>query len=225
MSDIKTIGIIGAGKLGITLARIARQYEFSVNIAGSGDASKIALTAEVLAPGAKAMSSEEVAKNSDVVVLALPLGKFRTLPKTALAGKIVIDAMNYWWEVDGSRDDILPSNQSSSEAVQEFLHESKVVKAFNHIGYHDLFDEHKPKGESGRKAMAIAGDDANAVDVIAKLVDSLGFEPFVIGSLRSGVQLEPGTNAFGVNVEKQELQSLIQLQTTEPQRKDDAFLR
>ncbi len=209
MSNIKTIGILGAGKLGITIARIARHYGFDVNIAGSGDASKIALTAEVLAPGAVAMSSEDAAKNSDVVVLALPLGKFRTLPKTALADKIVIDAMNYWWEVDGRRDEILPSTQSSSEAVQEFLNESKVVKAFNHIGYHDLFDGHKPKGEPGRKAMAIAGDDDQVIEVVSKLVDDLGFDPIVIGKLNKGVKLEAGTKVFGVNVSAEKLKLLI----------------
>src|SRR6478672_2808675 len=171
MGEIKTIGIIGAGKLGITLARIARHYGFDANIAGSGEADKIALTAEVLAPGTKAMTSEDVVNHSDVIILALPLGKFRMLPKHAFGGKLVIDAMNYWWEVDGDRDDIVPTGQSSSEAVQEFLNESIVVKAFNHIGYHDLFDEHKPAGEHGRKAMAIAGSDEASVQAVSDLVN------------------------------------------------------
>ena len=209
MGDIKTIGIIGAGKLGITIARIARHYGFDVNISGSGEASKIALTAEVLAPGTSAMTSEEVAKHSDVVILALPLGKFRTLPKDALASKLVIDAMNYWWEVDGELTDIIPDNQSSSEAVQEYLNESTVVKAFNHIGYHDLFDEHKPKGAKGRKAMAIAGDDEAAVQVVAELIDNLGFSPIRIGNLHQGRRLEAGTKVFGVSVEPDELKRLL----------------
>lgn len=206
---ITTIGIIGAGKLGITLARIARHYGFNVNIAGSGQPGKIALTAEVLAPGTKAMSSEDVAKNSNVVVLALPLGKFRSLPKQALAGKLVIDAMNYWWEVDGSRDGILPTNQSSSEAVQDFLDESDVVKAFSHMGYHDLFDEHKPSGVAGRKAIAVAGDNDEAVRTVSELVDALGFDPLVVGSLKAGKRLEPGMNTFGANARVDKLKELI----------------
>lgn len=212
MTEIKTIGILGAGKLGITLARIARHYGFNVNIAGSGDASKIALTAEVLAPGATAMSSEDVAEHSDVVILALPLGKFRTLPKAALAGKLVIDAMNYWWEVDGSRDAILPSDQSSSEAVQDFLNESRVVKAFNHIGYHDLFDGHAPKGSPNRKAMAIAGDHDADVERVSALVDALGFEPLVVGDLARGRYLEPGTDVFGANEERAALAAMLSRQ-------------
>ena len=209
MSENKTIGIIGAGKLGITLARIARQYGFDVNIAGSGDPGKIALTAEVLAPGTNAMSSEDVAKNSDIVILALPLGKFRTLPKDALADKLVVDAMNYWWEVDGERSAILPDDQSSSEAVQEYLNGSHVVKAFNHIGYHDLFDEHKTKGSHGRKAMAIAGKDGTDVATVSKLVDGLGFDPLYIGELAKGQKLEPGTNVFGVSAELARLEKLL----------------
>lgn len=216
MSDIKTIGIIGAGKLGITLARIGRHYGFGVNIAGSGGTEKIALTVEVLAPGAKAMSSEDVAKHSDVIVLALPLGKFRTLPKQALEGKLVIDAMNYWWEVDGSRDDILPSGQSSSEAVQEFLTGSHIVKAFNHMGYHDLFDEHKPAGAPGRKAIAVAGDDSNSVDVVSMLVDKLGFDPLIIGGLSAGKRLEPGTKAFGANAPIDRLNEMVNTKIKTP---------
>lgn len=219
MNEIKTIGIIGAGKLGITLARIARQYGFDVNIAGSGEPGKIALTAEVLAPGAKAMTSEAVAADSDVVVLALPLGKFRSLPKRALANKLVIDAMNYWWEVDGDRTDILPDTQSSSEAVQAFLKESRVVKAFNHIGYHDLFDEHAPKGTPGRKAMAIAGDDEDAVSLVASLVDSLGFDPVAIGRLPEGVRLEPGSNIFGVSTDADNLHELLSIKMQEHEPK------
>jgi predicted dinucleotide-binding enzyme len=211
-SGIETIGILGAGKLGMTLARIARLYGFNVNVAGSGDAKKIALTIEVLAPGAKAMTVDDAAKYSDVIILALPLGKSRTLPNDALAGKLVIDAMNYWWEVDGERSGILPDEQSSSEAVQEFFKESRVVKAFNHMGYHDLHDEHRPQGVVGRKAIAVAGDDEDDIRMVAALVDELGFDPLVIGSLSEGKRLEPGTNIFGADVEIDGLKYLLSKQ-------------
>lgn len=209
MHDIKTIGIVGAGKLGITLARIARHYGFAVNVAGSGDPKKIALTAEVLAPGTKAMTVEDVASTSDVVILALPLGKFRSLPVQALAGKLVIDAMNHWWEVDGERSSIIADDQSSSEAVQEHLKDSRVVKAFNHIGYHDLFDEHQ---SLNKKAIAIAGNYDDDVKTVAMLIGSLGFDPVPIGQLAEGKRLEPGTNVFGVSVEAIELKKLLDTQ-------------
>ncbi len=204
-----TIGILGAGKLGITLAQLALHAGFEVSIAGSRNPEKIALTINVLTPGATAKTAEEVSRDADVIILALPLGEFRTIPKQALAGKLVIDAMNYWWEVDGSRDEIINPDISSTEAVQELLTTSRVVKAFNHMGYHNLHDEHRPAGTSGRKAIAIAGDAPKDVESVAKIVNEFGFDPVVIGKLSEGVRLEPGKPAFGANVNADELKNMI----------------
>lgn len=116
--------------------------------------------------------------------------------------------MNYWWEIDGLRSDALPDSQGSSEAVQEFLPTARVVKAFNHMGYHDLFDETKPAGSDGRKAIAIAGDNPSDHEAAAQLVDDIGFDPLIIGDLKSGRKLEAGQPAFGANLEKKSLQKL-----------------
>lgn len=205
-----TIGIIGAGKLGTVLAQLALRAGYQVRISGSGDPKKIELTIATLAPGAIASTSEAVTTNSDIVVLALPLSKFRQIPKQQLAGKLVIDATNYWWEVDGPRSDILPDHQSSSEAVQEFLTGSRIVKTFSHMGYHHLHDEASPAGATKRKAIAVAGDDKADVETVGKIVDTLGFDPVYIGPLASGRHLEPGSPAFGAHVAKAELLQLIQ---------------
>lgn len=204
-----TVGILGAGKLGITLAQLALKAGYSVYIAGSGDPAKIALTVEVLAPGALAVTGSEAIKRSDVIVLALPLGKFHTLPAAAFKGKIVIDAMNHWWEVDGPRESILPDSQPSSEAVQAFLTGGRVIKALNHMGYHDLYDEPKPAGAIGRKAIAVAGNEAADVETVSHFIDTLGFDPLPIGSLADGRILEPGGPVFGANVSKAELAALL----------------
>lgn len=209
MSKIQSIAIIGAGKLGITLAQLALKAGYNVSIAGSGNSDKIALTVEVLAPGAVATTTAEAAKHSDIIVLALPLGKFHTLPKDAFNGKLVIDAMNYWWEVDGPREDFIDPDQSSSEAVQDFLSGARVVKALNHMGYHDLHDEPKPAGSPGRKAIAVAGDDPADVAAVSDLINALGFDPLPIGNLSAGKKLEAGGNVFGANLEKDALLSLL----------------
>lgn len=201
-----TVGILGAGKLGITLAQLLTAAGYTVAMSGSGDPEKIRLSASILTPDAIVDTPIEVAKRSDVVILALPLKNFRSLPVRELAGKIVIDAMNYWWEVDGPRDDIIPENLSSSEAVQQFLPDARVVKTFSHMGYHYLFDEHHL---TPRKALAIAGNDDEAKRVAAAIVHDAGFDTLDIGALAHGIELEPGHPAFGANLPLEQLKTII----------------
>lgn len=206
---IKTLGIIGAGKLGVTVAQLALKASYEVYIAGAGDPSEIALATKIITPGAIATTVEDAVGRADVVLLALPLKEFKTLNPEMFEGKLVLDGMNHWFEVDGSLEEIIPNGELTTRAVQKHLSGARVVKAFNHMGYHDLHDEARPRGEKGRKAMAFASDDESLKDEVAKFIDALGFDPLYIGNIDNSAILESGQPAFGANLPIEELTQLV----------------
>lgn len=207
---VPTIAILGAGKLGTVLANLAIKAGYTVYIAGSGSAEKIALSTAIVTPGAIAASSADAISHADIVILALPLSKYRSIPREALTDKLVIDAMNYWWEVDGRDNEFEHPPTSSSELVQAYFSDARVVKALSHMGYHHLHDEARPSGAPGRKAIAIAANDTADSSIVAKLVDTLGFDPVPIGPLAAGKILEPHQPLFGADIDATAMRAVLQ---------------
>ena len=207
---IRTLGVLGAGKSGVAIARRALAAGYQVRIATSGPAARTALITSILTPGALALDGAQLAEQVDAVVLAVPLRRFRDLPLAALADRIVIDVMNYWPPVDGTLPEFEDRASSSSEVVRDALPATaRLVKTFNHIGYHEIEELARPAGAPDRVALGIAGDAAAAVDAVARFVDDAGFDPVPIGGLAGSAALQPGSAVFGADLDATQLQLAI----------------
>jgi predicted dinucleotide-binding enzyme len=200
------LGIIGAGKLGLALARVAVAAGYDVAVAGSGAADRIALQVDVLAPGASTMTTRDVVAFADTVVLALPMHRFRELPPDLFDGKVVIDAMNYWPDTDGEDPTLTEAPSGTSSVVQRHFPGARVVKALNQLGYHEVDEYRRGPYDSDRIAIAAAGDDQQAVRVVMQLIDDLGFDSVNAGSLANGRLLEPDGSPYATTYTTAELQ-------------------
>lgn len=207
----KVIGILGAGRVGSALARRALAAGYEVHIASSRGPEEIALALDFVAPGAIAQTSEEVVATSDIVILALPLARYRSLDPAWFDGKIVVDAMNYWAPTDG----VLPEFEAafSSAVIADYLPGARFLRAFNHLGYHEMDERAAPQGAPGRIALAIAGDDAGARKTLAGVIDRMGFDPVDAGPLDNARAFNVGAPLFGAMLDRAGLQQALTTQT------------
>jgi hypothetical protein len=203
------IAVIGAGHVGPVVARLAARAGYETAIATSANPEEIALIIEVLAPGARPVSVRDAIGSADLVILAIPLHRFGEIDPDQLAGKVVLDMMNYWPDVNGYLAGFDQSPLSSSELVARRLAGSRVVKTLNHLGYHQIDEEARPAGDPGRRALGVAGDDAGAVEMVAKLVDDIGFDPVLVGALSAGRMLEPDGPVFGRPLSRAEFEGSL----------------
>jgi len=205
----RRLGIVGAGKVGTTIARAAMAGGYDVALSGSGSAERIALIVDVLAPGARAVTTDEVVQFAGLIVLAIPMHRFRELPRDRFAGKILVDAMNYWEEIDGIDEELAAATGGTSRVVQDRFSTARVVKSLNHLGYFKFEKSRRPKGTPGRIAIAAAGDDRAAVAAVLQLIESLGFDSVDAGRLEEGLALQPGGPVFGAGHSAEELSNLL----------------
>ncbi len=207
-AEPRTIGILGAGRVGTAVGRQALKAGYDVMVATSKPADDIALMVQIMTPGAVAVTAAE-ATEADIVVVAVPLYKYRTLAPALLAGKTVIEAMNYWAPVDGEIDDFENDDRTSSEIVQGYLAGSNIVKTLNHIGYHDLEVDGQEPGSEGRRALTLAGDHQDAKDLVSRFISRLGYDAVDAGPLRAGRSFQPGTEIFNGSHTAQQLRSIL----------------
>jgi 8-hydroxy-5-deazaflavin:NADPH oxidoreductase len=203
------LAVLGAGHVGPVIARIAVAAGFHVSIAASGDPDKIELMTQVLVPEAKPLWAADAVEDSDIVVLSIPLHRFPGLDPGLVAGKLVVDAMNYWPPVNGVQEMFEDRRYSTSEIVQRRLARSTVVKTLNHIGYHEMEDDRRPAGSPERRALGVAGDDAGALDLVANVIERMGYDTVRLDSLSAGRILEPGGPVFGISLHRAEFELVL----------------
>jgi hypothetical protein len=192
------IGIIGSGNIGATAARLFVRAGHEVALSNSrGGEGLEALVAE-LAPKAKAMTIEDAANFGDVVLIAIPFGKFSALPADAFKGKIVIDAGNYYPNRDGNFAALDDGQTTSSEMMSAHLKEARLVKGFNTIWFEHLATQGDTSlSLEDRRVIFIAGDDSEAKERVARLIEEIGFAAVDTGFLHEGgLSQQPGTAVY-----------------------------
>jgi len=194
---VTTIGFIGSGKIGSQLARLAVAQGHDVVLSNSRGPETLADLVAELGPHARAATPAEAATAADIAVVTIPLRAIDTVPVAPLAGKIVIDTNNYYPVRDGQIAELDSEETTVSELLQRHLPTSKVVKAFNHIMFSQLTTDGRPAGTPGRRALVVAGDDADALTTVAALIDSFGFDVVQVTPLSEGWRIQKDTPAYG----------------------------
>jgi predicted dinucleotide-binding enzyme len=203
--QVRTIGLIGAGKIGSQVARLAVANGYDVVLSNSRGPQTLSALVGELGPKARAATPEEAAKAGDIVVVTVPLKAYRSVPVAPLAGKIVIDTNNYYPQRDGHIPELDNETTTTSELLQAHLPTSKVVKAFNHIYAAELTTHGQPRGSKNRRALVIAGDDRDAKGVVAHLLDQFGFDTVDAGPLAEGWRIQRDTPGYGPRRTAEEL--------------------
>ena len=205
------IGIIGAGDLGATLARLFVEVGHDVAVANSRGPETLRDLERELGARGRAVTVVEAARFGDIIVSAIPFGRYRDLPADELAGKTVIDTSNYRRLRDGSVPELdVARNATSSELVQHHLASATVVKAFNAMRWDDLRGYASAGGADHRYGIAVSGDDPAAKRRVCDLIEQLGFEPVDAGPLAEGGRKhQPGADVFAANLWAEDLRALI----------------
>jgi predicted dinucleotide-binding enzyme len=200
-----TIGIIGAGHIGSQIARKAIENGYDVVISNSRGPETLAGLVTELGPNARAATVLEAAEAADVAVVTIPFKAYTEVPVEPLAGKIVIDTNNYYFERDGHYDDIDQGRATPSGKLQEHLPTSKVAKAFNAILAADITGDAFPAGDPQRRALVTASDHEDAAAFVTKLYDEFGFDTVNAGPLSESWRVDRDRPAYSARANVAEL--------------------
>ena len=202
---MQTIGIIGAGHIGGQIARLGVANGYRIVISNSRGPETLSSLIAELGPAARAATPAEAARAGDIVLVSVPLKHYRSVPVEPLAGKIVMDTNNYYPQRDGQIPELDNESTTTAELLQTHLLTSNVVKAFNHIYAAELTTHGQPAGTPNRRALVIAGDDAESKGVVTRLLDQFGFDTVDAGPLKEGWRIQRDTPGYGPRRTAEEL--------------------
>jgi 8-hydroxy-5-deazaflavin:NADPH oxidoreductase len=204
------IGLVGAGNIGGTLAILFTRAGHEVALANSRGPQTLADTVAALGPAAHAATAADAAAFGELVVVAIPLKAYPALPPAPFAGKIVVDADNYYAQRDGHIAELDAKTATSTELLARHLSGARVLKAFNTINFAHLRDRGQPDAPAAdRYAIPVAGDDATAKAVLTGLIDQIGFTAVDTGPLAESWRQEPGAPVYGAEVQPDQAVALI----------------
>jgi predicted dinucleotide-binding enzyme len=192
-----TVGFIGSGKIGATVARLAVAAGYDVVMSNSRGPRTLAALVGELGPRARAATAAEAAAAGEIVVVSVPFKAYRDLPVDQLAGKVVLDTNNYYPQRDGQVAELDDDSITSAELEQRFLGTARLVKVFNNIYYLHLAALPRPADATDRTALTIAGDDPGADQATTAFLDAIGYDTVEIGTLAKSWRVQPGQPAYG----------------------------
>ena len=200
-----TIGIIGSGHVGSSLARAAIAHGYDVVLSNSQGPDSLAGLVTELGPKAGAATPAQAAAAGDFAIVAIPLATVDQVPVEPLAGKVVIATVNYFPQRSGHIPEIDNGTATAPGLLQAHLPASRVVRAFSMINAAEMSGDGHPQGDPKRRALALAGDDLAAKQLVAGLYDEFGFDAVDIGGLDQSWRIEAGQPAFVVRQNLAEL--------------------
>ncbi|KRF10400.1 NADPH-dependent F420 reductase [Nocardioides sp. Soil796] len=191
-----TIGLIGSGNIGSTVARLAVAAGYDVVLSNSRGPETLTDLVDSLGPRARAATAADAAEAADIAVVSVPLKNYRQVPAESLRGKVVIDTNNYYPDRDGHIAVLDAESTTTSELLQAHLAGSHVVKGFNNIYVDHLAALPRPAGNPERSTLTIAGDDDTAKQAVRQFLDAVGYDALDVGSLAEGWRYQRDTAAY-----------------------------
>jgi 8-hydroxy-5-deazaflavin:NADPH oxidoreductase len=195
--NMTTLGLIGSGRIGSTVARLAVSAGYDAVLSNSRGPDTLAGLVAELGPRASAASAAEAAAAGDLVLVSVPVLAYPALPADALAGKVVLDTGNYYPARDGHIAALGSRELTDSQYLAQHVPGARVVKVFNNIFFKHLANLARPAGAADRSALPIAGDDGAAKASAAAFLDAIGYDAADYGTLAESWRQQDGSPAYG----------------------------